>query len=66
MVSPFQNRPERQFTNHFDREYVAINYWPNKDAGGRQLQTMYQKIVAANNATANKDGSTPTPYSARD
>ncbi|GFG02149.1 chromodomain helicase hrp3 [Aspergillus udagawae] len=47
-------------------EYVAINYWPNKEAGGRQLQTMYQKIVAANNATANKDGSASTPYSARD
>jgi len=28
------------------RDYVSVNYWPNKDAGGAKLREMYQKLHA--------------------
>lgn len=34
--------------------YVAINYWPNKEAGGTKLQEMYQKLQAAQSQTPPK------------
>ncbi|EYE91202.1 chromatin-remodeling ATPase CHD1 [Aspergillus ruber CBS 135680] len=27
-------------------DYVSVNYWPNKDAGGAKLREMYQKLHA--------------------
>ena len=29
------------------RDYVAVRYWPNKEAGGSKLQEMYHKLMAA-------------------
>ncbi|KAI9928779.1 hypothetical protein AWENTII_000872 [Aspergillus wentii] len=40
--------------------YVAVNYWPNKDAGGAKLQEMYQKLSAARDANAAKPASNGT------
>ncbi|OJJ49667.1 hypothetical protein ASPZODRAFT_59242 [Penicilliopsis zonata CBS 506.65] len=37
--------------------YVAVHYWPNKDAGGSKLQEMYDKLLAAQRAAAAKKAS---------
>ncbi|PWY81934.1 hypothetical protein BO70DRAFT_292423 [Aspergillus heteromorphus CBS 117.55] len=33
-------------------QYVSLNYWPNKEAGGSKLQEMYHKLIAARKEAA--------------
>jgi chromodomain-helicase-DNA-binding protein 1 len=33
------------------REYVSLNYWPNKEASGSKLQQMYEKVMEASKAS---------------
>lgn len=33
--------------NTFSRDYVSVNYWPNKEASGSKLQQMFEKVQQA-------------------
>ncbi|EAW07808.1 chromatin-remodeling ATPase CHD1 [Aspergillus clavatus NRRL 1] len=47
-------------------DYVATNYWPNHDAGGKQLHAMYQKLAAREAAAKKKAAAEPSPFSIRE
>jgi chromodomain-helicase-DNA-binding protein 1 len=39
-------------TNPIKRNYVSIQYWPNKDAEGTKLRDMYHKLSELNKKAA--------------
>jgi chromodomain-helicase-DNA-binding protein 1 len=39
------------------RDYVSLNYWPNKDASGAKLQQMFNKVMEASKASKASNGS---------
>ena len=39
------------------RDYVAIHYWPNKEANGKQLMELYGKLVAATSTSVTTSNS---------
>ncbi|KAJ5691270.1 hypothetical protein N7488_012005 [Penicillium malachiteum] len=38
-------------------DYVSVNYWPNREVTGTKLQTMFQKVQEAKNASKPSAGS---------
>lgn len=39
------------------RDYVSVNYWPNKEASGSKLQQMFEKVQQASKASKASNGS---------